>query len=659
MKKRILILFIGTITLILSSCHDVLDLEPNDRISATRLFSDQSGLNMVLATLYNKCPIEDFNYQPDRAMNMTGKTESKYNSDGGWNLGSHTDEMVIQSNAGGNVGPVNDGYWDYEAIRYVNGFFANLEDLKGNILDEATYNRLWSEAHWIRAYMYYALVSRYGGVPLIASVLQVGGDNSQLYVPRSTEKEAWDFILAECDSAIMYLPESVTAKDGTYRATKWAAYALKSRAALHAASIAKYWDKAPLIGPAVDAKVVGGMTNTDANNYYLQCINASKELIDNSGKGLYKPNPATPAEAALNFQEIFENPPAADIEVLYKKGYVDGVASGQQGHQMDFYGYPAQLPQATAYVFGRMGVTLDLVNAFESYTDDGSGNPSVLATRSDGREDEYVSNPENIDVNIPFIHYENQYDIFAGKDARLFASVNLPGAPFKGITINCQGGLIRSDGSNLIYTQGSAIGLDGQEYFAYGSNNANGFSSFGSLGSGLAANSSSTGFIIKKFLQEKNTPTGARWGGSTTEYIAFRMAEVYLNYAEAAIESGQGDAGLAKTYLNAIRKRAAHTDEIPATVQNIVKERLVELAFEQRRYWDLVRRREFHELFKDTRRKVLIPVLDLRENPAKYIFVKANNFYDESSGGKTFQSKSYYKDIPGISANKLIQNPEY
>jgi hypothetical protein len=80
-------------------------------------------------------------------------------------LEARTDEMVIQTNAGENVGRVTDGYWDYTAIRYVNGFLANLEELKGTVLSEAKYNRLWSEAHWIRGFMYYALASRYGGVP--------------------------------------------------------------------------------------------------------------------------------------------------------------------------------------------------------------------------------------------------------------------------------------------------------------------------------------------------------------------------------------------------------------------------------------------------------------------------------------------------------------
>jgi hypothetical protein len=460
----------------------------------------------------------------------------------------------------------------------------------------------------------------------------------------------------------MYLPETVTSQDGTYRATLWASYALKSRVALHAASIAKYWKKAPLIGEAVDEKLVGGMTETDANNYYLQCINASMYLIDNSGKSLYKPNPANPAEAAANFQAIFETPLVADIEVIFKKGYVDGVATGQQGHQMDFIGYPSQLHQANASFFGRMGVTLDLVERFEDYTDNGTGNPARLVTRTDGKEDTYLKEAKLLDVNLPYKYYDTQYDIFKDKDARLFASVILPGSVFKGVLINCQGGLIKTDGKPMMFSFGSAIGLDGKEYWAYGSPTALGFSAFGDMGSITNANSSSTGFIIKKFLQEKNTPTAARIGGSTQDWIEFRLSEIYLNFAEAVVESGQGNAALAKTYLNAIRKRAAHTDEIPATIENILKERFLELSFENKWYWDLLRRREMPVKFDGTetsKRKSLIPVLDLRQNPPRYFFVRANNFYDEQSAGKVFQPRSCYISIPGIASNKLIQNPGY
>jgi hypothetical protein len=211
----------------------------------------------------------------------------------------------------------------------------------------------------------------------------------------------------------------------------------------------------------------------------------------------------------------------------------------------------------------------------------------------------------------------------------------------------------------MIFTFGSATGQDGLTYYAYGSPAALGFSGFGSMGSGLNANSVSTGFSIKKFLQEKTTPTPKRWGGSHQDYIDFRLAEIYLNYAEAAIESGQGSAADAATYLNAIRHRAAHTDNIPATVANIMKERFVEMAFEGKHFWDLMRRREMHVLFNNYRRKSLVPILDLRQNPPKYIFVRSNNFYDVFDNGKTFQTQYYYKSIPGVSSNLLIQNPGY
>jgi len=403
------------------------------------------------------------------------------------------------------------------------------------------------------------------------------------------------------------------------------------------------------------------MTLTDANNYYLQCINASKAIIDNSGKTLYKPTPADPAEAITNLQALFETPAVAGTEIIYKKGYIDGVSTQQQGHQMDFYGYPMQLQQATAYMFGRMGVTLDLVNVFEDYTDNGVGAPGVLQTRTDGIENVYLNSPNSLSLTTPYKYYNNQYEIFAGKDARLFAWVMLPGSKFKGITLNCQGGMIKTDGTKIMYTQsGSGVGLDGKTYYPFGTTDVTGFSCFGTMGAVQSANGSSTGFVIKKFLQEKTTPTPARYSGSTNDYIVFRLAEIYLNYAEAAIESGQGDAALAATYLNAIRKRAAHTDDIPATLANIAKERQVELAFESRRYWDLLRKREFHTLFSASKRKSLVPVLDLRVNPPKFIFVRVNNFYDEAANGVTWNAATaYYRSIPGTAANKLIQNPGF
>ena len=282
-----------------------------------------------------------------------------------------------------------------------------------------------------------------------------------------------------------------------------------------------------------------------------------------------------------------------------------------------------------------------------------------VKTRTDGIEDDYEDDPKNLtSITRPLIHYPNQYDIFKDKDARLQASVILPGSMFQGTEINMQGGLIQTDGLPVIYSASTAIGLDGKTYYTYGSESESGHSAFGLLGS-AAANYSSTGFALRKGLQDTKSVSTPALGGSTQPYIEFRLAEMHLNYAEAAIESGQGDATLAKTYLNAIRKRAGHTDQIPATLENILKERRVEFVFEGTRFWDLWRRREFHTVFNNSKRYSLVPIQDLRMDPPQYVFLRVTNYYDQAAGGRTFHPQTYYGEIPGVATNNLIQNPGY
>ena len=653
MKRISIYLTILATCLTMSACKKFLEVEPLDRVPASQLLTDINGVKVLLANLYNKMPVEDFVYNPGVGFNYHRNTANGY-VEPGFGTTYYTDEATLSPGSG--VGPINDGYWGYDAIRQVNLF---MEQLPSVAMSDLQRNSLMSEARFIRAYMYFGLAKRYGGVPLIDTVQDyiAGSDNANLFIPRATEKATWNYILSECDFAAKNLPISYTSVEGTYRATKWAALALKSRASLFAASLAKYWDKAPLVGEAVSQKLVGGFTVSDADNYYQQCIDASKAIIDGSGKSLYKPTPANRLDAAKNFQDIFQNPAGADVEVLFKKGYIDGTTSLLQGHTTDVFFNPSQTNPGGLY-FGRSSPTLNLVDLYEDYSDNGLGKSSPLITRTDGVENDVIADPTKLDVTKPFKLYDNPSDIFSQKDARLFASIMLPGTTWKGVTVTMQGGLIKQDGTKLIYADASAPGKDGKTYYTYGASSASSYSGFLNLGSASNPNYSNSGFSLKKFLQEGKNVQGTYFS-STTDYIDFRLAEIYLNYAEAVSESGKGDAAIAATYLNALRKRAAHTDNIPLTIDNVLKERRVEMAFEGVRYWDLVRRRDFHTLFKSTRRTVLVPVLDLRQTTPKYIFVRANNYFDERAAGQTFQMMSYYKAIPGTSTNKLIQNPQY
>lgn len=645
----------------LSGCNAFLELEPLDKVSPDQLLETEGGVRALLANIYTKIPMEDFNYRPNAGFNQRGYDGVNETT----NLAFLTDEAT-RSDGGVGIGYEGFNYWPYGDIRQVNVFMQNVEKAKeAGTLSAAEGDRMISEAHFARAYMYYGLVKRYGGVPLIDKVQDEDYENGgpeAVAVPRSTELDAWKFVLNECTLAAAHLPESTSGAD-LYRVTKWAAYALKSRVALHAASVAKHWDKAPLAGEAVSQKLVGGMTAADADAFYKECIEASSYLIENSGKSLYKPTPATAREAAANFQDIFLDD--KNEEIIFCKAYLDGTTNTNQGHSFAQFNI---LPQVNpgALKYGRFNPMLEIVDLFEDYTDDGTGKMAKIVTRTDGNEDAYISNFHNMTnasvvnslMSVPFVKYDNLYEPFAGKDARLLASVVLPGSSYAGTDIIIQGGFIKDNNTYVAYSNESTQ-KNGATYYALGAEGETMFSGFNNVNSGEDANWTATGFGVRKYMPEGESISPDRLA-STTSYIDMRLAEVYLNYAEAVVEngSGAGDKDQAKKYLNALRRRAGHTDEIPLTLDNVLKERRVEMAFEGKRFWDMNRRREFHTEFSNNRiRKALVPMLDLRGAEPKYVFARVNYFGDETRGGRTFQTVNYYRGIPNIATNGLVQNP--
>ena len=661
MKKNILSIFSLCALMGLSGCNAFLELEPLDKVSPEQLLETEGGVKALLANIYTMIPMEDFNYRPNAGFNQRGYDGVNETT----NLAFLTDEAT-RSDGGVGIGYEGFNYWPYGDIRQVNIFMQNVEKAKeAGTISVADADRMTGEAHFARAYMYYGLVKRYGGVPLIDKVQvddYANGGPGAVAVPRSTELDTWKFVLNECTLAAATLPDATSGSD-LYRVTKWAAYALKSRVALHAASVAKYWNLAPLAGEAVTQKLVGGMTSADADAFYKECIEASKFLIENSGKSLYKPAPATVKEAASNFQALFLND--QNEEIIFSKAYLNGTTNTNQGHS---YAQFNILPQVNpgALKYGRFNPMLEIVDLFEDYTDDGTGKSAKIVTRTDGNEDAYIANFHNMNnasvvntlMSVPFVKYNDLYEPFANKDARLLASVVVPGSSYAGTEIIIQGGFIKDNNSYVAYSNESTQ-KNGTTYYALGAEGETMFSGFNNVNSGEDANWTATGFGVRKYMPEGERMSPDRLS-STTSYIDMRLAEVYLNYAEAVVEngSGLGDKELAENYLNALRRRAGHTDRISLTLENVLKERRVEMAFEGKRFWDMNRRREFHTEFSNNRiRKALVPMLDLRGAEPKYVFARVNYFGDETRGGRTFQNINYYRGIPNIATNGLVQNP--
>jgi len=176
------------------------------------------------------------------------------------------------------------------------------------------------------------------------------------------------------------------------------------------------------------------------------------------------------------------------------------------------------------------------------------------------------------------------------------------------------------------------------------------------------ANASKTGYYLKKFLTDGLNLTQ----GQTAQHnwIAYRYAEVLLNYAEAVNEAWgpttvpAGFPMSAAEALQQVRNRASVSlPAVPAgTVDSFRKavkhERQVELAFEDHRYWDLLR-------WKDAMTVLNQPVQGVK-------VTRTGNTYSYKVvyvADRTFAARNYYLPLMRSeienAAGTLEQNPGY
>ena len=445
-----------------------------------------------------------------------------------------------------------------------------------------------------------------------------------------------------CDKAAASLPDATTQE----RANKWTAYALKSRAALYAASVGKFWDRngAMLTGEAVTEKLVGGFTDADVKFFYEECIKASAEVIRSGKFSLYGENPASLDEAAQNYHKIFVEGKGIS-EVIFLRDYVyPGIA-----HNMGKWHEPNQL--AVEYG-GRCCPTLDLVESYaviDPQTRMGTYDVKLVTT-NDGNEN-YATNGFN--PNVDYKQYDDFATIFANRDPRLYASVILPNTQWGGQTILIQGGLRKQDKS-VVWQANDSYVFDGVTYYGKGDSDEGRYSGWVDN----RANGTRSGFLLKKYLKGSGDQV---WDQVVTPFVDLRYAEVLLNYAEAVAESNLPNAEgviTAQEALNKVHHRAGFLDNLALTSENVRRERKAEFALEYNTIWDYFRLREFHTIFDGTfRRRGLVPMLDFSGGEKKYIFVRAE--VEPGNAQHKFEPKAYYRPIPGIGGNSLINNPNY
>lgn len=239
MKYKFWLFFTGMVTIISASCKkDFLDRQISTELTKDEVFSSYARTRDFLIGTYAYLP-DGFN-RLDNAMLDAATDDAEFTWEG----------SAIQRYNNGSWNPyINpDDNWNttYTAIRRTNLYLEqsgnvdlNMYKLNPDATAQQTYRNMtadlqrWRyENRFLRAYFYFDLVTRYGGVPLITKTL---GLSDSLNLSRNSYDECVQFIVSECDSAAANLGATVTDND-LGRATKGAALALKSRMLLYYAS---------------------------------------------------------------------------------------------------------------------------------------------------------------------------------------------------------------------------------------------------------------------------------------------------------------------------------------------------------------------------------------------------------------------------------------
>lgn len=264
MKKNIIYIILGVLSLGFVSCENLLDRAPLDKIGNNSYWKTATDLKNYTMQFYTLFPtygkpghagifMADAHYGSDDA--ILGDANTTLNG------------ARAVTNSGGN--------WDWKNIRSVNLFFDNYNNCQEPF-------DLWAhylgEAHFFRAYLYFSKVKSYGDVPWYNKALSM--DSEDLYKARDPRTLVVDSILSDLDKAIEYLHPIKTVDGKTNRLSKEVALLFKSRVALYEGTWQKYHNG-----------TLFGTPDADPNKYFRIAVEAAEELMgEDYTAGIYGSN---------------------------------------------------------------------------------------------------------------------------------------------------------------------------------------------------------------------------------------------------------------------------------------------------------------------------------------------------------------------------------
>ena len=526
-------LAVAATLLIVASCKKYLDNTPKSSITSETQWSSESSADLYLNDVYQQ--INNLNDTPDPLDSYTDDNDGgPYWKSWRWRqgiIGPGVEDGTPQENDA-SASDYEDWGSVYTKIRRANTFIQQVNAHAAN-LSTAYRNKRVDEARFLRAFFYSYLWMHVGGLPIITEPQDRTTDSrEQLYKSRTTFEQTFNFIDAELDTIVNhgYLATKYGHGDADAgRATLGAALALKGWIELYAAS-PSFNTATPVVG--ADPDHFFSFNGPDASRY-AKAAATNKQFITALG-GTYTLFP--------DLGTLWTQANEYNSEVVWDRQTVANVPGGLRiGSDYDLFGGPVYV-LGQYYTWGNYDPTQELVDQFRM----NNGLP----------------------ITDPASGYDPQHP-YVNREERFYDFIVYDGAPYK------QNWMPRAD---TIYTRIDKVHPSKNEI------------DFGS------SDVSNTAYYFKKRLDPDVVPNGGRSDG--LNYIFFRYAEILLNYAEAQNEFSGPDASIYQA-IDQVRTRA----KLPtlettyggqtlsqSQMRDVIRnERRVELCFENKRYYDIIR----------------------------------------------------------------------
>lgn len=568
MMKKIIYSILTAMMLVPTACS-FLDKEPDTELTLEMVFEDKTRTYGWLANVYSGIPDPYMGYGRYQGWDVLGDEMTPSERWRQWNwkvIPMILGEWTPNSDWDGN-------YWSLlpQRIREANIFIANVHPLpdQGISAQEVEYMK-W-ECRGMMAYYYWLLVNTYGAIPFAPDeVASTSAPIDEL----QTGQVPYYTVIDWCDRTLQEVAEHLPAKYASAqkygRMTSVMALAIRARMLLYAAS--------PLVNG-----------NADYAGY-----------VNDKGEAMFDPEykPERWQHAAEACKQLIDVAEAAGYELYVernKQGRIDPYLSVQNvlltqwdegNHEIlfarpggcDYIEYEKHITPANSGGSGGYGVNQTLVDAFAManglpITDPESGYQETGFSTQDETSDQTSWDEE---YNGGAITYAGTYNMYCHREPRFYAAVSFNHSYF------------------------------GQEERLYDFLN-------GGQDNIHTHDAPQNGYLIRKKVHPK---TNVKEGNfQYRPGVLYRLAEAYLNYAEALNECEGRDAQEVLQYLNRVRQRAGvrtyslgattaddiHTDGDQESLRDLIRrERHVELCCEGLRYDDLRRWKLAEQLLNGT-----------------------------------------------------------